>query len=227
MTRKIYCLEAGLQPYDEMFTLQQKLNQARRKDEIPDVVIFLQHHPCYTIGRKGGSNHILVGTDFLKQHGISVYETDRGGDITYHGPGQLVCYPILDLNNYGRDVHVYARKLEEVLINTLGSFGIAAFRKPGYPGVWLPAGKIGFMGIAIDKWVTMHGVSLNVCPSMHHFAGIIPCGLKVPITSMEEALGRSVEVDQVIKRMCTHFGDTFAVQWQTIDLPTLREMVLV
>ncbi|MDD3365324.1 MAG: lipoyl(octanoyl) transferase LipB, partial [Syntrophomonas sp.] len=189
MTRKGYCLELGTEEYGKVFELQKQLNQARRNGTIPDTIIFLEHYPCFTVGRKGGFEHILVNDQFLKQQGIRVYETDRGGDITYHGPGQLVCYPILDLNGFGRDVHLYAHQMEETLIRTLGSFGIDAGRKEEYPGVWAGAAKIGAEGIGVQHWVTMHGVSLNVCPDLRHFSFIVPCGIStLGVTSMEKIL---------------------------------------
>jgi len=177
VTQKGYCLELGIEEYGKIFQLQKQLNHARQNGSLPDTVILLEHHPCFTVGRRGGIGHILVSNQFLDQEGIRVYETDRGGDITYHGPGQLVCYPILDLNGFGCDVHGYARRMEETLIRTLESFGIAAGRKEGYPGVWAGAAKIGAEGIAIRHWVTMHGVSLNVCPDLRHFSFIVPCGI--------------------------------------------------
>ena len=153
-----------------------------------------------------------------------VYETDRGGDITYHGPGQLVCYPIIDLDDYGRDVHLYARRMEEVLIRTLKFFGIVAGRKTGYPGVWAGQSKIAAEGISVRHWITMHGTSLNVCPNMLHFSLIVPCGItEYGVTSMEEVLGEKVDIAEVRKQMRHQFSQVFEIQLEDIDLEELRE----
>lgn len=226
MAKKAYCLELGIEEYEDIFKLQKDLNQARRQGEIPDTVIFLEHHPCFTVGTKGGFDHILVGDQFLEQAGIKVYETDRGGDITYHGPGQLVCYPILDLKGFGRDVHLYARSMEETLIRTLGAFGIVAGRNEQYPGVWVGATKIGAEGIGIRSWVTMHGVSLNVCPDMHHFSLIVPCGISTRgVTSMEELLGSQVDIVLVRQEMRRQFSSIFDLRLEDISLAEIREML--
>ena len=226
MTRKGYCLELGIEEYGKVFELQKKLNHARRNGTLPDTVIFLEHHPCFTVGRSGGFEHILVSEQFLKQVGIRVYETDRGGDITYHGPGQLVCYPILDLNGFGRDVHFYARQIEETLIRTLKSFNIIAGRKEEYPGVWVESAKIAAEGIGVQHWVTMHGVSLNVCPDLNHFSLIIPCGISaLGVTSMEELLGSKVDIEIVKQEMRRQFCEVFSMVLEDVTMDDIKEMV--
>lgn len=226
MTRNGYCLELGIEEYGKIFQLQSLLNHARWNGSLPDTIILLEHHPCFTVGRRGGEDHILVSNQFLDQEGIRVYETDRGGDVTYHGPGQLVCYPILDLNEYGRDVHAYARRMEETLIRTLESFGIAAGRKEGYPGAWTGAAKIGAEGIAIRHWVTMHGVSLNVCPDLRHFSFIVPCGIStLGVTSMEELLGRPVDMALVRREMHKQVSATFNLILEDVKLEQLEDRV--
>jgi len=226
VTQKGYCLELGIEEYGKIFQLQKQLNHARQNGSLPDTVILLEHHPCFTVGRRGGIGHILVSNQFLDQEGIRVYETDRGGDITYHGPGQLVCYPILDLNGFGCDVHGYARRMEETLIRTLESFGIAAGRKEGYPGVWAGAAKIGAEGIAIRHWVTMHGVSLNVCPDLRHFSFIVPCGIStLGVTSMEELLGRPVEMALVRRELRRQLNGVFDLALEDVNLEQLIERV--
>ncbi len=225
MTRPGYCLELGIEEYGKIFALQQNLNQARRIEMIPDTVILLEHHPCLTIGKKGGFDHILVSDRTLDREGIKVYETDRGGDITYHGPGQLVCYPILDLNGFGCDVHLYARRMEETLISTLEAFGITAGRKADYPGVWAGDAKIGAEGIAIQHWVTMHGVSLNVCPDLRHFSFIVPCGISaLGVTSMEKLLGYPIEMAPVKREMRRQLSRIFNLTLQDISLEKVMEM---
>lgn len=225
MTQKGYCLELGIEEYGKIFQLQKQLNQARRNGSLPDTVILLEHHPCFTVGRRGGVDHILVSNQFLDQEGIKVYETDRGGDITYHGPGQLVCYPIFDLNGFGCDVHVYARRMEETLIRTLESFGIAAGRKEDYPGVWTGAAKIGAEGIAIRHWVTMHGVSLNVCPDLRHFSFIVPCGIStLGVTSMEELLGHPVDMALVRRELRRQVSSIFDLTLIDIGLEKVQDI---
>jgi len=220
-----YCLEIGIEEYGKVFELQKKLNQARRNGTIPDTVILLEHHPCLTIGKKGGFDHILVSDRFLDQEGIKVYETDRGGDITYHGPGQLVCYPIFDLNGFGRDVHLYARRMEETLIRTLESFDIAAGRKADYPGVWAGDAKIGAEGIGIRHWVTIHGVSLNVCPDLRHFSFIVPCGIStLGVTSMEELLGYPIDMNMVKRELRRQLSRIFNLSLKNISLEKAMEM---
>ncbi|MBU1744470.1 MAG: lipoyl(octanoyl) transferase LipB [Proteobacteria bacterium] len=226
MTQEGHCLELGIEEYGKIFQLQKQIHHARRNGFLPDTVILLEHHPCLTVGRKGGYDHILVSDQFLDQEGIEVYETDRGGDITYHGPGQLVCYPILDLNRFGCDVHWYARQMEETLIRTLESFGIAAGRKEGYPGVWTGAAKIGAEGIAIRHWVTMHGVSLNVCPDMNPFSFILPCGIStLGVTSMEELLGRPVDMALVRREVRRQLSRVFDLTLEDINLEQLVDRV--
>ncbi|MCX5820524.1 MAG: lipoyl(octanoyl) transferase LipB [Deltaproteobacteria bacterium] len=215
----------GIEEYGKVFELQKKLNQARWEGIIPDTVILLEHHPCFTIGRKGGIDHILVTDQFLDQEGIKVYETDRGGDITFHGPGQLVCYPILDLNGFGCDVHLYARRMEETLIRTLEAFGIVAGRRNDYPGVWAGTAKIGAEGIAVQHWVTMHGVSLNVCPDLRHFSFIVPCGIStLGVTSMEEILGHPTDMVLVKREMRRQVGRIFNLTLEDISLEKVMEM---
>lgn len=225
MTRKGYCLELGTEEYGKIFKLQEELNQARRDGTIPDTVIFLEHQPCFTIGRKGGEDHILVNNEILNQEGIKIYDTDRGGDVTYHGPGQLVCYPIINLNDYYRDLHQYARNMEEVIIRTLKHFGIEGYRRPEYPGVWAESAKIAQEGIAVRNWVTEHGVSLNVFPNMYHFSLIVPCGItSFGVTSMEILLGYRVEMTDVRKEMRQQFSSIFEIELKNISWGKIREM---
>jgi lipoyl(octanoyl) transferase len=225
VTRPGFCLELGIEEYGEVLELQKKLNQARSNGAIPDTVILLEHYPCLTIGRKGGFHHILVNDRILAREGIKVYETDRGGDITYHGPGQLICYPILDLKSFGCDVHLYARRMEETLIRTLEAFGIAAGRKADYPGVWAGNAKVGAEGIGVRHWVTMHGVSLNVCPDLRHFSFIVPCGIStLGVTSMEKLLGHPIEMAQVRREMRRQLSRIFDLRLEDIGLEEAMEI---
>jgi len=226
VTRKGYCLELGTEEYGQIFELQKELSLARRNGTIPDIVIFLEHYPCFTVGRHGGFDHILVSSQFLEGQGIRIYETDRGGDITYHGPGQLVCYPILDLNGYGRDVHLYAHQMEETLIRTLKTFGITAGRKKEYPGVWVEFAKIAAEGIGVQHWVTMHGVALNVCPDLDHFSLIIPCGIStMGVTSMAKILGKQMDMDLVRREMRRQLSEVFDLVLEDVTIEDVLEMV--
>lgn len=216
-------LEFSAGDYVEISRLQETLQIKRHQGLIPDVVIMLEHKPCFTIGRSGSRNHILVGDSVLERHGISVHETSRGGDITYHGPGQLICYPILALEGDDRDLHAYARKMEEVMIRTLATFDIEAERKPEYPGVWVADRKIGAMGIAVRKWITMHGISLNVCPDLEHFSFIIPCGIaSYGVTSMAKILDSPINADTVMAELRKQFCAVFEM---SLSPATLKQLI--
>ena len=167
----------GCVEYRAAWELQEKLQQERRRGERPDTVLVVRHPPVFTIGRAGSRLHILAGEEALDKEGIGVWEVDRGGDVTYHGPGQIVVYPILDLRQYGQDLHAYVRSLEEAIIRTVGAFGVPARREAGLTGVWTDKGKIAAIGIGVKGWVSMHGMALNVRPNMNHFRMIVPCGI--------------------------------------------------
>ena len=167
----------GCVEYRAAWELQEKLQQERRHGERPDTVLVVRHPPVFTIGRAGSRLHILAGEEALAKEGIGVWEVDRGGDVTYHGPGQIVVYPILDLRQYGQDLHAYVRSLEEAIIRTVGAFGVPARREAGLTGVWTDKGKIAAIGIGVKGWVSMHGMALNVRPNMKHFRMIVPCGI--------------------------------------------------
>lgn len=220
--RKGMWLEFSRRGYAETLSLQKILHEKRRQGLIPDVVMLLEHTPCITIGRSGGYQNLLASKALLDRHGITVHETGRGGNITYHGPGQLVCYPILSLEGEKRDLHAYARNMEEVMIRTLAAFGITAGRKPEYPGVWAGEDKIGAMGIAVRKWTTMHGIALNVCPDLEHFSFIVPCGIASHgVASMAGVLERPVDMGLVRKEMRRQFSDIFQISFYPAELEDL------
>lgn len=228
MIRKGFSLRLGIRPYDAMLELQRKINAARRMNAVADTVIFLEHDPCITVGAQGKRSGIIASPDLLNQHGIKIYETDRGGDLTYHGPGQVVCYPIIDLHHYGCDVTTYARTLEEVVIKTLNAFDVPAVRKKGYPGVWVDdRRKISAQGISVDRWITMHGVSINVNPAMEHFRlMIIPCGLReYDVVSMAEYLGKDVDIQAVFSEMIGQFSALFNIRLETIEERDIVELI--
>ncbi len=209
MPRSARCLNLGVTPYVDAWELQRSIAAAVLDGSIPDTVVFLEHPPVITVGRRTGDDelHVPAGAD------VEVVETDRGGRSTYHGPGQLVCYPILDLNRHGRDVRRYCRDLEEAVIRTLAGFGLDGTRIEGLTGVWLeaPPRKIASIGVHISRWVTTHGYALNVDPALEPFTGwITACGLEDAVfTSMARELGRAVTVDEVRPLAAAAIADVF------------------
>jgi lipoic acid synthetase len=193
--------------------LQNNLVQQRLAGEIPDTLLFLQHQPVITIGAFGGEQNIKVPRDALEKEGISVIHIDRGGDVTYHGPGQLVCYPILDLKDRGRDVHQYVHDLEEVVIRTLDDYSIKAHRDTDYPGIWVGQEKICAMGIRVVHWITKHGFALNINNDLTPFSYINPCGITGRgVTSMRKLLNQKLEISNVIDSIIRHFSAILGVK---------------
>jgi lipoyl(octanoyl) transferase len=202
----------GLIPYAEALELQKQLVERRRAREIVDQLLLLQHPAVITLGVKSRNDrsHVLETPEGLAARGIDLVETGRGGDVTYHGPGQLVGYPIIDLNPDRRDVHRYVRDLEEVLIRTAAAFGITAGRMPGLTGVWVDDGKLAAIGVRIARWITSHGFALNVGTNLEHFGLIIPCGISDKnVTSLERLTGRPVSMSEVEFAVCRAFADVF------------------
>ena len=198
--------DLGIQPYKKIWDLQKNLQQKRIKDLIKDTLILVEHVPVYTLGKNADSNHLLQSRD----KSIDVYNIERGGDITFHGPGQLVGYPILDLSNYKKSITWYMRILEQILIDTLGEFGIFADRKNNLTGVWVNDEKIAAQGVRISRWVTMHGFSLNVNPDLTFYEGIIPCGIfHCGITSMEQQLRNKQDIHTVKQHVINNFYKHF------------------
>lgn len=192
-----WLVDCGQMPYGRAWALQRAVVSARQEDRIPDVLLFAEHPPVITVGRAGRASNILAPRDALTARGVEVYDIERGGDVTYHGPGQLVGYPILNLRALDEDVVRYVRLLEAAMIATVGAWGIAADRVRGYPGVWVEDAKIAAIGVAVKRKVTMHGFALNVDPDLSYFDLINPCGLGRPVTSMARLLGRPVSVGEV------------------------------
>jgi lipoyl(octanoyl) transferase len=218
--------DLGRMGYAEAFALQQDLVAKRKQGEIPDQLLFVEHPHVVTMGRNGHDENLLAAPELLARSGIEFVRTDRGGDVTYHGPGQIVGYPIFDLRDWKRDVVAYVRAVEQVIIDALGSFRILAFRDPGATGVWtgrdLPSrdregavaydsehpAKIAAIGVHISRWVTSHGFALNVDTDLNYFRYIVPCGLTKPVTSMR-ALGSAASREQVIAALEQSFGRVF------------------
>jgi lipoate-protein ligase B len=203
-------VNAGRTSYTECWALQQSLLEYRIAGETPDLLLLTEHDHVYTIGTAGGEDHLLWQSDDLSTRGIAVVRTDRGGDITYHGPGQLVAYPILDLHGYYCDLHRYLRDLEETVLRTLGCFGIRGERLPGYTGVWVAGEKICAIGVRSRRWVTMHGLALNVNTDLDFYRGIIPCGIfERGVTSMRELLGHPLAPAEVGASLVEAFKEVF------------------
>ena len=186
-----------------------------RKDGGVDRLLIVEHPHVVTMGRNGHQENLLAQPEVLARSGIEFYETDRGGDVTYHGPGQIVGYPILDLREWKRDVHAYVRAVEEVIIDALAGFGIAAGREAGATGVWTSDGKIAAIGVHISRWVTSHGFALNVDTDLNYFRYIVPCGLTRPVTSMRK-LGCQARREEVVAALVESFGQVFDRQMEIL-----------
>ncbi len=207
--------QLGLMDYAQALRLQQEKVALRKARAIPETLLLLQHSHVYTLGRNARQEHFLASPEQLAQLKAEVFETDRGGDITYHGPGQLVGYPILDLSQHRRDLAWYVRSLEEVLIRVARDFGIQAGRLPGAPGVWVESEKLAALGVHVSRWLTSHGFALNVNTDLSYFRWIVPCGLQGKgVTSLEKLLGRGLEVNAVAERVIERFGDVFNLEMQ-------------
>ncbi|NOZ04760.1 MAG: lipoyl(octanoyl) transferase LipB [Chloroflexi bacterium] len=245
----MYLVNLETVPYPEALELQHRIVNARKKGKGEDVLLLLEHPPVLTLGRRATEENIVASPELLTQMGIQVHRVERGGEVTYHGPGQLVGYPILDLRRLQKDIRKYMHSLEEVLIRTLADFGIAGERIEGAIGVWVterdwaPAlrrdltdaglhaasgteavrqNKIAALGARIEQWIAYHGFALNVQPNLHHFDLIIPCGIRDRgITSMQAELGNSVSMKNVRERVAEHFAEIFEVSLLPVDLPSL------
>jgi lipoyl(octanoyl) transferase len=214
--------------YENGLELQQKLVELRQREELDDQLLLLEHPPVITLGRGGDIGNLLASPDALKAHGVRFYETTRGGDITYHGPGQVVGYPILHLGDGNRDVRRYVTNLEEVLIRTVAEYGITATRAEGKRGIWVGNEKIAAIGVRIARWVTSHGFALNVNTNLEHFRLITPCGIHGSgVTSIAREIGRSVPLDQVRAIVADKFAEVFERELTAVEANLKLVKVLV
>ena len=228
--QKVTLIDLGLKDYKETWEYQEELFQSiidvkidnRRNDlknETSNYFLFVEHPHVYTLGKSGDMSNLLLNEEQLTQKGATFYKINRGGDITYHGPGQLVGYPILDLDNFFTDIHKYLRFLEEVIIKTLSEYDIKSERSEGETGVWLDVGtpfarKICALGVRTSRWVTMHGFALNVNANLGYFDNIIPCGIKgKAVTSMEAELNIKIPLEEVKSKILTHFQELFETEF--------------
>jgi len=237
LSNSVYYSDLGHIDYKDAWDLQtglqksliaQKLKRSDHSIPGPDenqlhYFLFCEHPPVYTLGKGGSEANLLVGQNELDDQEISYYKINRGGDITYHGPGQIVGYPILDLDLLFTDVHKYVRSIEEAIIRTIGEYGLTGVRNPAYTGVWLdkegdkPARKICAIGIHLSRWVSMHGFALNVNTNLKYFNNIIACGIKdedKTVTSLDKELGHAVSLDEVKEKIRKHFGDIFDLRFE-------------
>lgn len=211
MNNKIltYC-DLGFIDYKEAWDFQQEIHSKRVSGEVEDFLFLLEHPNTYTLGKTAHKENLIGNEDYLKENHISVYDIDRGGDITYHGPGQIVGYPIVDLNNWFKDTHKYLRALEEVIIKTCSEYGLHCERNPKHTGVWLEDRKIAAIGIKVSRWVTMHGFAFNVNTNLDLFNGIIPCGIQdKSVTSLSKELKKEISIQEVKEKLLKNFSDVF------------------
>ena len=210
MTNRGYIIDLGLMDYKKAWDLQHQLWSKRVEEALPDLLLFLEHPHVITLGRRGNRSHLLVSPEVLEEMEIPVYHVERGGDVTYHGPGQMVIYPILDLKNYGYHLIRYISQLEEVILCVLKDFGIVGRRDPLNRGVWVDEEKIASVGVAIKRWVSFHGFSLNFETDLKYFELINPCGLEgKKMITMAKILGQRISRDELIERIGFHFSRIF------------------
>jgi lipoyl(octanoyl) transferase len=227
-----WVLNVGLVPYDWASNFQRKLVQARKAGAIPDTLVLCEHPHVITLGRNGHREHLRASNHLLGQMNVAFHLSDRGGDITYHGPGQIVGYPILDLAEHKRDVRWYVGQLEEVMIRATADFGLDAKRVQGQHGVWLdsqdgaPEEKLGALGVHLSRWVTSHGFAYNASTDLRYFDLIVPCGIEGKrATSLERALGRAVSSQEAKRCLAAHFGEIFERKMESVSLGKLQDIL--
>jgi lipoyl(octanoyl) transferase len=223
-------VDLGVVPYAPAWELQRRLVAARKTGAVPDILLLCEHPHVITLGRNGEREHLQASDHLLQQMNVEFHATDRGGDITYHGPGQIVGYPILDLTRLQRDVAWYVQQLEEVMIRATAAFGIAAIRVPGMHGIWVETGrptgpeKLAALGVHLSRWVTSHGFAYNVSTDLRYFDLIVPCGLTGKrATSLERILSRVVQTEAVAPLLVQHFGAVFGRETRAVSRGELQE----
>jgi lipoyl(octanoyl) transferase len=205
--RTFSVIDLGKRAYGEVHELQARLQEQRIRGEIGDTVLAVEHFPVVTLGRASKQEHLLFGEERLRERGVELFDVGRGGDVTFHGPGQLVLYPIISLDPDRRDVRKYVWTLEETMIRTAGDYGLAASRVDKLNGAWIGDGKVGAVGVRISRWVTMHGLALNVTTDLGYFDLIVPCGIRGKrVTSLERELGTAPAFAEVRERALGHFA---------------------
>jgi lipoate-protein ligase B len=225
----VWCVELDVVPYAEALELQRRLEAARQAERIPDVLLLLQHPPTYTRGRRSTADELPMGVEWYRAQGIEVFDTDRGGRVTYHGPGQLVGYPVVSLRPYGDDVHDYIRRIEAVVIAVLGAYGVEARTVEGLTGVWTAdRRKIGSIGIHVSRGVTTHGFAVNVNNDLQPFEWVVPCGIDhCRMSSVARERREAVDLQDFARRVCEEFGRAFdrdAVSLAPAELESLQKV---
>ena len=223
--RELWTVPLGRVPYAEALELQRTLARDRISGAVPhDVLLLVEHPPVVTLGRSSKGKHLLASPEFLATRGVELFEVERGGDVTFHGPGQLVGYPIVDLKQHKQDLHWYLRQLEQSLMNSLGAYGLVAEQNAGLTGVWTRGRKIASIGVHARDWVTWHGFALNVDTDLSYFDLIVPCGISgVEMTSMARELGTAPNAEDVSRTVCQSFATTFNLQAVATPLSSLLE----
>jgi lipoate-protein ligase B len=217
--REVYLADYAALPYEEALNLQRRVVAEKIEAPFPDTLLLLEHPPVITLGRRGRGENIRVSDELLRREKIDVFHVERGGDVTYHGPGQIVGYPIFALANYGKDLPGFVSSIEEVLIRVCRDMGITAGRRSINRGVWVGEKKIASIGLAVRRWISFHGFALNWAPDMEHFRFITPCGLTgVEMTSMVEVLGTTVNPGRLREAICHHFEEIFRIRFQAVNL---------
>jgi len=223
---KLTVIQLGRATYEPVLNIQKNQHRERVEGNPPDRLLFVEHEPVYTLGKAANPDHIVASDRYLRDEGIDVVEVERGGDVTYHGPGQVVGYPVLDLREHRRSVSWYMRSLEETIIRTLTTFGIESTREEGRPGVWVDREKICAVGVRIARWVTYHGFALNVDPEMEHFEGIVPCGISdAGVMSMSDLITPVPDPPEIREELTSSFQDVFGfdrIQWRHLDPVEVR-----
>lgn len=216
-------LDLGFMEYLQCFDLQKSLSELRSKNKIRDTLILVEHQPVLTLGSNFHESNLLHSIEVYKKNGIDVIKTDRGGDVTFHGPKQLVIYPIFDIRNYERDVHKWLRALEQTIIKCLSLYGLEGYRFPPHTGVWVHEKKIAAIGIKISKWINTHGIALNCNNDLSPFALIIPCGIQgYGVTSLSNETGREITVSDAKSKICTSFESVFGLSICNITIDEIQ-----
>jgi lipoyl(octanoyl) transferase len=223
VSAEILVARCGVIPYREAHAAQRRLEEARQRDEIPDVLLLLEHPPVYTRGRRSTPDELPMGIEWYEAQGIEVHDTDRGGRVTYHGPGQLVAYPIVSLKPYGDDVHKYVRHLEQVTIGALAEYGVSADTIEGLTGVWTDSRKIASIGIHVSRGVTTHGLAINVNNDLQPFEWIVPCGIEgCRVTSVGRERGAAQDLDAFATTVIDRFAECYGRTPVTTDPAALE-----
>ncbi|MFA6470033.1 MAG: lipoyl(octanoyl) transferase LipB [Bacteroidota bacterium] len=219
-------VDLGRTKYAETWDLQKQVFTARLEKRVGDVLLLTEHEPVFTLGKGADENHLLAKETELNDRKIDMFWIDRGGDVTFHGPGQIVGYPILDLNEHYQDIHRYLRDIEEMIIRTLNEYGIQSGREKEFTGVWVKNDKIAALGVKVSKWITMHGFALNVHTDLSFFDRIIPCGIfHKGVTSLKNVLGREVSITEVQNHLMTHFAQIFSLEIKQISRKELLSLL--